>query len=303
MTERQHKRTAPGRNGRGMNRRRFLTELAKTTCGVSLFALAVGINGKSSKALPADAIRPPGALAEDDFLAACTRCGLCVRDCPWDILKLAVPGDGIANGTPFFKARTGPCAMCEDIPCVKACPTKALDHRLTDINRARMGLAVLLDQENCIAFQGLRCEVCFNICPLRGKALTLDYRPNKRTGMHALFPPVVHSDHCTGCGLCEKACILEEAAIRVLPLRLARGELGHHYRPGWQERGRPGKENPVADPRHNYNLPRGERYDHGGRGLSFEPPQQPGGQPGAGGASPFAANPLETLNRGLKGGR
>ncbi|MDR2614070.1 MAG: ferredoxin-type protein NapG, partial [Candidatus Accumulibacter sp.] len=44
------------------------------------------------------------------------------------------------------------------------------------------------------------------------------------------------SEHCTGCGKCEAACVLEEAAIRVLPLTLAQGKLGGHYRKGWEER-------------------------------------------------------------------
>ena len=35
-----------------------------------------------------------------------------------------------------------------------------------------MGLAVLSDQENCLAFQGLRCEVCYRACPLMGEAIT-----------------------------------------------------------------------------------------------------------------------------------
>ena len=34
-------------------------------------------------------LRPPGALPEAEFLGACLRCGLCVRDCPYDTLKLA----------------------------------------------------------------------------------------------------------------------------------------------------------------------------------------------------------------------
>ena len=136
-----------------------------------------------AKSLPADAIRPPGALPEkDDFLASCVRCGLCVRDCPYDILKLAELGENVATGTPYFTARTGPCEMCEDIPCVPACPTGALDHGLTDITKAKMGLAVLIDKETCIAFQGLRCEVCFNVCPVRGEAIKLEYRHNAALG-------------------------------------------------------------------------------------------------------------------------
>jgi len=93
-----------------------------------------------------------------------------------------------------------------------------------------------VDQESCLAFQGLRCEVCFNICPVRGEALTLDLQHNPRSGKHALFIPVVHSDACTGCGLCERACVLDEAAIRVLPRRLAKGKVSEHYRFGWKEK-------------------------------------------------------------------
>ncbi|WP_198151046.1 4Fe-4S binding protein, partial [Hyphomicrobium sulfonivorans] len=36
----------------------------------------------------------------EDFLSACVRCGLCVRACPYDTLKLATLGDPAALGTP-----------------------------------------------------------------------------------------------------------------------------------------------------------------------------------------------------------
>lgn len=98
-----------------------------------------------------------------------------------------------------------------------------------------MGLAVLIDQETCVAWQGLRCEVCYRVCPQIDKAITLDYQPQERTGKHAFFRPIVHSEACTGCGMCEHACILEVAAIKVLPLALAKGRLGENYRFGWQD--------------------------------------------------------------------
>ncbi len=302
MNDQSTHQDRPGK--RPVSRRRFLADLARTACGVSLFTLAIGLNGRQSSALPATAIRPPGAMPEEAFLSACTRCGMCVQNCPYDILKLSELGDPVAGGTPYFTARTHPCEMCEDIPCVVACPTKALDPQLTDINKARMGLAVLIDQETCIAFRGLRCEVCYNVCPLADKAIRLDRRSNERTGIHAVFAPVVSSDHCTGCGLCEKACILEEAAIKIFPIRLAKGELGRHYRLGWESKGELGAKFPAADPEHKYRLPEGLTYEHSGRGLMQDPGYKPAvTMPGTEmKKTPFSSNPLDTLNKGLKGG-
>ena len=286
-------------------RRRFLADTLRTAVGVGLVAVTLGVYQRQARALPATAIRPPGAADEQSFQAACVRCGLCVRDCPYDTLKLAELGDDVALGTPYFEAREVPCEMCDDIPCVKACPTGALDPALRDINEARMGLAVVVDHEACIAFQGLRCEVCFNVCPVRGEAITLDYQHNTRSGKHAFFIPVVHSAACTGCGKCEKACILEEAAIKVFPIALAKGMLGRHYRLGWEQKAEAGKALVTPDLPHEYNLPGGVRYEHGGRGLIVgdgpampsPPPRPMAPEPPA---SPFSANPLDTLNR--KGG-
>ena len=35
--------------------------------------------------------------------------------------------------------------------------------------------------------------------------------------------------------------MLEKAAIKVLPIQLAKGELGHHYRLGWEEKAKAGR--------------------------------------------------------------
>ena len=321
-----------GGKGFDARRRRWLTDGLRTVAGVVLVAGLVGVQQRQARALPATAIRPPGAADDEGlFQGACIRCGLCVRDCPYDTLRLAQLGDEVALGTPYFVARDIPCEMCDDLPCVKACPTGALDPGLTRIEDSRMGLAVLIDQESCIAFQGLRCEVCFNICPVRGKAISLNRQHNARSGKHALFIPVVHSRDCTGCGKCEKACILDEAAIKVLPIALAKGMLGQHYRLGWEQKADAGGSLVTPDTPHQYNLPEGMRYEHGGRGLIYgEPapgmpgpdlpesalpgsatPAAPGSSlppttslplaaplPPEAAASPFPANPLETLNRG-----
>ena len=280
MTEASQKASA-------MSRRQFLSDTAKTACGVSLFGLGLGMYSQQARSLPPLAIRPPGALTEDQFASACIRCGLCVRDCPYDTLKLGRFGGDVLTGTPYFTARDVPCEMCDDIPCVKACPTGALNPELEDIDDARMGLAALIDQETCLNFQGLRCEVCYRICPLIEDAITLDLQHNQRSGDHAFFIPVVHSDACTGCGKCEHACVLPEAAIKVMPRKLAKGKSAEHYRLGWEEKQKAGESLVSPDVQHQYNLPKGVEYEHGGRGLIDEKTN----------AVPFSGDPLDTLKQ------
>ena len=118
---------------------------------------------------------------------------------------------------------------------MNACPSGALSKELKDINDARMGLAVLLDHETCLNWQGLRCDVCYRVCPLVDKAITLERIHNDRTGIHAkliqLFTPMLAPDAVNA----NKPCVLEEAAIKVLPMDIAKGLLGRHYRLGWKE--------------------------------------------------------------------
>jgi ferredoxin-type protein NapG len=218
-------------------RRRFLRDVARAAGGLAAVTVTLGLQQQTARAQGVR-LRPPGALGEEAFSRACVRCvrcGQCVQACPYDTLKLATLASGLSAGTPYFVARDVPCEMCEDIPCAKVCPSGALDADIESIDEARMGLAVLLDHENCLNFQGLRCDVCYRVCPSIDKAITLELDRNMRTGKHARFLPTVHSAACTGCGKCEKACVLEEAAIKVLPRSLAKGELGHHYRFSWLE--------------------------------------------------------------------
>jgi len=191
-------------------------------------------------------LRPPGALAEKEFVKACIRCGTCVEACPYDTLKLATPDDYTAIGTPYFEPRKIPCYMCVDIPCVPVCPSGALDTILVstinekdktsslDINSAKMGV-VIIDEKTCLAFWGIQCDACYRACPLMGSAISLEFKRNERTGKHAFMQPVINQDICTGCGLCEHACITEKPAIIVLPQKVATGSVGSHYIKGWDK--------------------------------------------------------------------
>ena len=132
------------------DRREFFASSLKMLClcagGGFLAALAVQRKDKYF-------LRPPGAENEQRFLSLCIRCGLCVDACPYDTLKLANLSDLAQNGTPFFEARKTPCYLCDDIPCIRECPTNALDNKYLKkekgIFEVKMGTAVV-DTANCL---------------------------------------------------------------------------------------------------------------------------------------------------------
>lgn len=161
-------------------------------------------------------LRPPGAVDEDEFLALCIRCGKCIHVCPHDSILMGTEEMGSGMGTPYIKARQKACYLCEDFPCVSACPTDALIG-IKDKNDVRMGTAVI-DTDVCIAYHGMRCEVCYRECPLIDDAIQLNIYVKPDDPTHAVFAPIINKESCTGCGICEERCVIENPlAIRVKP--------------------------------------------------------------------------------------
>ena len=161
-------------------------------------------------------LRPPGAQSESDFMARCVKCGKCLEACPYRAVHVAPGNAGAAAGTPVLDAREQACRLCEDFPCVAACPTGALRdvEARADVH---MGTAVI-EEDLCIALQGMRCEVCYRVCPLIDEAMTIDYRMREGDAIHAVFAPRIDREKCVGCGLCVERCVVGEprVAIRIV---------------------------------------------------------------------------------------
>ncbi len=199
-------------------------------------------------------LRPPGALDEARFLAACIKCGQCVQVCPVEAIKLADIDEGFGVGVPFIDARTQTCDFsCDALSCILACPTGALSHELKAKEEVRMGVAKLVRPDACLArrgqpFRGITrgasfegrlryeeidrwtplpvsshpydrdlCDLCVLECPIGPDALKLVAleEPGRMT------PQV--GDACVGCGVCEMVCPEEPACIVIEPRETWRG--------------------------------------------------------------------------------
>lgn len=141
-------------------------------------------------------VRPPGALPEMGFLAACTRCGECVTACPPKVIKLAPTGAGLAAGTPYLDLERSPCIACPTMPCAAACPTEALSVPPRGWTGYRLSLVEFLP-DRCVTFRGQSCRVCADACPVGERALAMDEQGH----------PVLKREGCVGCGVCVRDCI------------------------------------------------------------------------------------------------
>ncbi len=153
-------------------------------------------------------LRPPGAITERQFLQNCTRCDKCIHACPKDAIVKAPKKFGfLVMGTPYIDPIKTPCVMCDDLPCISACPDSALlpVENPSDVN---MGYAIL-DTKKCQAYGDTFCQQCIIDCPVPG-AIT----QNKDQ------QPEFHKKVCTGCGVCVRSCstVNIPVAIKVKPL-------------------------------------------------------------------------------------
>ena len=146
--------------------------------------------------------RPPGAMPEMGFLAACTRCGACVEACPPHAI-MSVAGDGgLAAGTPYLEPGKQPCVACPTMPCATACPTGALTLPAQGWTGYRMA-ALAFYPDRCLTFRATPCRICADACPVGEGALTVDEAGH----------PVLRHEGCVGCGVCVDVCITSPSSF------------------------------------------------------------------------------------------
>ena len=153
-------------------------------------------------------LRPPGAISERAFLQACTRCDKCIHACPKDAIQRVPKKMGfLIMDTPYIDPIKVPCVMCDDLPCIPACPDGALLPVPGGPADVEMGYAIL-DKKKCQAYGHTFCQQCIIDCPVPG-AITQNRDQQ----------PIFHKDICTGCGVCVRSCstVNIPVAIKIKP--------------------------------------------------------------------------------------
>lgn len=203
--------------------RQSLSHLIKPAASYLESKLPAGAAPSASRPL-----RPPGAMPEPDFLDTCYRCGSCADHCPADAITLLDVKDERLKGTPAIDPARRACVVCDDLTCMKVCPSGAL--KLVDRGRIRIGLAVWeaaictrdvnvahsSDRELPIAPASESCTICVDVCPYGADAIRIE------NGRVRVIDPRIDGKGCTGCGVCQEQCPTRpRRAIRVLPYALS----------------------------------------------------------------------------------
>lgn len=150
-------------------------------------------------------LRPPGALPEEAFLAACYRCGNCVDVCPARAIRTSASDDPQQAGTPYIDPDLAACVVCESLACMKACPSGALK-LVPEVAQIHMGLA-RVHVHTCVRARGEACSLCVEKCPIGSTAIRIAEGGEIE----------VIADGCVGCGVCQFYCPTLPKSIVVEP--------------------------------------------------------------------------------------
>ena len=205
-----------------VNRRRLIeTALA----GVILFPV-MRSTISSATSPRSSVVRPPGSIAEKDFLRRCIKCGECMKVCPTNVIQPALLEAGFEGlWTPLLINRIGYCEY-NCVLCSRVCPTGALSP-LTIEKKLGLGPGqkplkigtAFYDHGRCLPWaMHTDCIVCEEVCPTSPKAIwfkTVEVRLRDGS-VKMLKQPYIDPNLCIGCGICENKCpVKDKAAVRV----------------------------------------------------------------------------------------
>ena len=191
----------------GIDRRRFLATGLIVAAAPAVGALARATGGDVQRATVegghnARAVRPvapPGRRNMADFLERCTGCGLCVAQCPSQVLRPSVNEYGWLNVLhPVLDYKRSycryDCTICSDV-----CPTGALLPLTRDEKHIFIIGHASVDASACVG-----CGRCARRCPR--KAIAMEPRDSSTHGNRAQMAARVDTSLCIGCGACEYVC-------------------------------------------------------------------------------------------------
>jgi len=183
------------------------------------------------------AVRPPGALGEQEFLAACVKCDQCARACPTGVIQPASDQTGWEGlWTPVMDYKLGYCEY-NCTACTRVCPTGAIRPLTLDEKQGRgefekagpvrLGTA-FVNRGRCLPWSTLTpCIVCQEVCPVSPKAIYIErVRVTDRRGKTVWVQrPWVDPSRCIGCGICSHKCPIEDSpAIYVTAINATRDQ-------------------------------------------------------------------------------
>jgi polyferredoxin len=199
---------APAAKSAGIDLSRRELVFASTLGLVAAPLLTVSAAERPSEKL----IRPPGALAEPQFLSKCIRCGECMKVCPTNGLQYAYDeGSLMAYWTPVLAPRIGFCDYYCSL-CTQVCPTGAIrELPVKQKQQVRIG-AAWIRKDRCLPYAvGEVCRVCESKCPTFPKAVIMvDTEYFAPEGKIPVQAPIVDPELCIGCGICENKCPVED---------------------------------------------------------------------------------------------
>ena len=256
-------RNAPSATGEilklDLSRRQFLVSAVSGAAVIPVVRLSGNLAANWNPAL----VRPPGALAEKEFLSRCIKCGQCMRICPTNVIHPAGLEGGLEGlWTPVLNFRIGTSGCQHNcIACGHLCPTAAirpisLDERqgkgeFADRGPITIGTA-FIDRGRCLPWAMDRpCIVCQENCPVSPKAITT------RTVFNTIN---------TGSKLMVERADSDYIEIQTAGLKLDQYATGDYYC----------KIMSSADPRPRRISSNWERGLKIAGGQAFEPPPPPG---------------------------